>query len=337
MIFGITEGKVMKRGYIALVACGFLVSGCTEPGETTGLAAATGGVIGAGLGAIVGSQTGDAGTGLVVGAVAGSGAGALVGNAIEAQEKTLKTQDEAIERQERVIATQRAEIEELRRLDRDGAPVGRTEATRGRLAAPRESLSRERTVVPYGVVNPSTRSAPVERTIDVPKTAPARVSSKSMPQRSVPVVKERTEAKLAAPAVEAPVKAELPSERHIVLQETIVDIAPKEVAAVEEPLAAADVTGALQGAHVDATAGAECANAAEEVSKAGIATDSADKLFHLRRALRLCPDNASYHNKLGEVYLGLNRATDAEFEFREALRLDPNLDTAVKNLTILGK
>jgi Flp pilus assembly protein TadD len=40
---------------------------------------------------------------------------------------------------------------------------------------------------------------------------------------------------------------------------------------------------------------------------------------------------------MGEVYLSLDRRTDAEFEFREALRIDPNLDAAVKNLTILGK
>ncbi len=34
-----------------------LLSACTEPGETTGVAAATGGAIGTGLGAIIGSQT----------------------------------------------------------------------------------------------------------------------------------------------------------------------------------------------------------------------------------------------------------------------------------------
>ena len=47
---------------LAVLGCSLLL-GCTQPGETTGVAAATGGVIGAGLGAIVGNQTGDAGSG----------------------------------------------------------------------------------------------------------------------------------------------------------------------------------------------------------------------------------------------------------------------------------
>ncbi len=62
----------------------------------------------------------------------------------------------------------------------------------------------------------------------------------------------------------------------------------------------------------------------------------ADKLFHFRRALRLCPDSADYHNGLGEVYLVLNRKNDAEFEFKEALRLNPSLYIAKKNLNMIN-
>ena len=63
----------------------------------------------------------------------------------------------------------------------------------------------------------------------------------------------------------------------------------------------------------------------------------ADKLFHYRRALRLCPDNALYHNGLGEIYRSLNRLDDAEYEFREALRLDPGFQTARENLSGLSR
>lgn len=323
----------MRTRYVVATLGLFAVTGCTEPGETTGMAAATGGVIGAGLGAIVGSQTGDAGTGLVVGAVAGSSAGALVGNAIEAQEKTLKTQDEAIERQERMIASQRAEIEELRRLDRDGMPRGREDVTRGRYAGTPPSRPTERTIVPHAVVPRSAglrestmtstpRGVPVERTVEVPKPvpAPAKVTAKTTAPKVAPKVVEETVIDIRPEPVE----------------ETVLAVEPK-VDAPADPSLAADVTGALQGAQVTGTAGSECANAAEEISKAGIATDTADKLFHLRRALRLCPDNADYHNRLGEVYLSLDRKSDAEYEFREALRLEPNFDGAVKNLTVLGK
>ena len=70
----------------------------------------------------------------------------------------------------------------------------------------------------------------------------------------------------------------------------------------------------------------------EEVQAADRATELADKLFHYRRALRLCPSNPSYHNGLGEIYVSLNRMDDAEYEFREALKLDPNYSPALQNL-----
>ncbi len=86
-----------------------------------------------------------------------------------------------------------------------------------------------------------------------------------------------------------------------------------------------------------AVSGTECKEGLAEAGKANAAVESADKLFHLRRALRLCPDNAYFHNSLGEVYLSLNRLSDAEFEFREAVRLDSNFTIARNNLDALGR
>ncbi|MGI6681016.1 MAG: tetratricopeptide repeat protein [Bdellovibrionota bacterium] len=60
----------------------------------------------------------------------------------------------------------------------------------------------------------------------------------------------------------------------------------------------------------------------------------ADKLFYYRKALRLCPSSPEYHNGLGEVYMVLNRREDAVFEFKEALKLNPEFYTAKKNLNI---
>ena len=76
----------------------------------------------------------------------------------------------------------------------------------------------------------------------------------------------------------------------------------------------------------------ECIEAQGEVTKANGLQDPADKLFHLRRALRLCPNNAMYHNSLGELYLTLNRRDDAKFEFDEALRLEPGNRQAQANI-----
>lgn len=79
----------------------------------------------------------------------------------------------------------------------------------------------------------------------------------------------------------------------------------------------------------------ECKSAEEEYNKSMNVSDRADQLFHLRRALRLCPDVAMFHNRLGELYLTLNREADAEFEFKEALRLDPQYRPAEQNLAKL--
>jgi len=349
----------MKRisivGIVVLVA----VSGCTTPGETTGVSAATGGVIGAGLGAIIGSQTGDAGTGLAIGAVAGASTGALIGNAIEAQEATLRTQDEAIERQERTIAAQRTEIEQLRRLERDGEPGARGRLNSGAVSGrgvggrtpvgyavmPRSGI-RESTVAPQPAKNspPRAKTVPaqpakrIEPTdMDVASTSVLKSALKSAP-KSAP-----NPASVVAPVAQLPVEQELQERNVAPMRESTLGVEPTDmtIGAVDEvappSVSAPAVVGALQGATLEGTGGAQCADAAEEMTRAGVATDSADKLFHLRRALRLCPDNPHYHNRIGEIYVELGRTTDAEYEFREALRLDSTLTVATNNLKKLGK
>ena len=81
----------------------------------------------------------------------------------------------------------------------------------------------------------------------------------------------------------------------------------------------------------------DCAKADAEVSKAKFQDDISDKLFHYRRALRLCPNNAAYHNSLGELYLSLNRKDDAKFEFSEAVRLNPGFKEAKDNFSKISK
>ena len=73
------------------------------------------------------------------------------------------------------------------------------------------------------------------------------------------------------------------------------------------------------------------------MEKADKVTDSSDKLFHVRRALRLCPNNAVSHAKLGDIYLSMNRKDDAKFEYQEALRLDPSLTSAQNGMENLQR
>lgn len=81
----------------------------------------------------------------------------------------------------------------------------------------------------------------------------------------------------------------------------------------------------------------ECKEALEERDLAADATDNSDKLFHLRRALRLCPQSAPLHHELGKVYASMQRTRDAEDEFKEALSLDPNFSAAKRELSSLLK
>lgn len=67
-----------------------------------------------------------------------------------------------------------------------------------------------------------------------------------------------------------------------------------------------------------------CKDAEKELQAANAEKDSSTKLFHLRRALRLCPENALYHVELARVYKYVGREDDAKFELQEALKIDPD-------------
>ena len=71
----------------------------------------------------------------------------------------------------------------------------------------------------------------------------------------------------------------------------------------------------------DTSSNDDCSSAQSEIEKAKARTDSADKLFHVRRAIRLCPNKSDYRIQLSEIYKSLGRVEDADFERKEADRL----------------
>jgi tetratricopeptide (TPR) repeat protein len=81
----------------------------------------------------------------------------------------------------------------------------------------------------------------------------------------------------------------------------------------------------------------ECKEALAERDLALEAPQNSDKLFHLRRALRLCPQSAPLHHELGKVYASMERRQDAESEFKQALSIDPSLSAAKNALSDLLK
>jgi tetratricopeptide (TPR) repeat protein len=79
-----------------------------------------------------------------------------------------------------------------------------------------------------------------------------------------------------------------------------------------------------------------CQKAEKEAGRAEKATSAADRLFYFRRALRFCPSEPVYHMEIGKVYQSIGRNEDAEYEFQQALELDPNLAEARDLLAALN-
>ncbi|NLF24715.1 MAG: tetratricopeptide repeat protein [Deltaproteobacteria bacterium] len=274
----------MKTKLALLILVSLLGSACTDPGQTTAIGAATGGAVGAGLGAIIGNQSGNPGAGMAIGAISGAGIGGAIGNALEAQEKTIRSQDEALERSERMISSQRAEIEELKRAGNDSISFKPSSQSGREMRSPSE---------PYA--STAWQREPVSPSFSSPAFPPSSAADSSATSSARGAYRWDDSRKTAAPA------------------------------------------GTQASATVSSADSADCAQAEEEVRSGDRASNSADKLFHYRRALRLCPNRADFHNSLGETYLKLQRKEDAEFEFREALRVDPGFSAARQNLNAISR
>jgi uncharacterized protein YcfJ len=95
--------------------------GCSEPLTTREKGTLIGGGLGAGTGALIGSQVGNPGAGAAIGGALGAGAGALTGDQLQKQERRHSEQQYEIEQQRRELEHQRSELEDLeRRHGRDG-------------------------------------------------------------------------------------------------------------------------------------------------------------------------------------------------------------------------
>ena len=331
---------ISRSSLTAIALTAVLVCGCTKPKQTTAIGSATGGVIGAGLGAIVGNQTGNAGTGMLVGSVAGAATGSLIGNALQAQQESLRSQDESIERQERLMRAQRSELDELRNINPDTAAVSRSNSSY-RAPAERPALSAEaarklielekRGPNPRGTNNlyayvPPARPAPLR--VNSEPLARFDVQSSIVPARKIeprPTAPKRVEKPLASNTTgvkTGKIVAETRTIKTRVSDSTLEESdLPVELSAIE--------TARLTNEPATSTA---CQEAMGEQQAAQSAAESSQKLYHLRRALRLCPKNASFHSELGQVYLSMERFSEASVEFKQALAVNPNFQAAKNGL-----
>lgn len=105
---------------VFVLACVLVFAGCSaQPFSAREKGALTGGVIGSGLGAIIGNQTGNTGAGIAIGAGAGAISGGLIGNSVDNVDARQSEQDERMRRQDEEIRRQQREIEELKRRGGD--------------------------------------------------------------------------------------------------------------------------------------------------------------------------------------------------------------------------
>jgi len=304
---------------VVAVSVSLALSACTKPKQTTAIGAAAGTAIGAGLGAIIGNQTGNAGSGVAIGAVAGAATGALVGNALQAQKEAIASTDEAISRQDQALRAQRSEIEELRRMQSDTS-TGQTSTVNAYLVEQKRMELRKRGPAPRGQQSvsryvppplPSKSSEPL-----------ARYSGK--PSQSVPRVAPAQQPKIENSAP--------PSSTGGSLKEVDLASAASAQAPAVAPQQDTTAKAALKTS-VDST----CEESKQVREAATSATDDSEKLFHLRKALRLCPNSAETHYEMGKTYLNMDRAADANYEFKQALSINPGHKEARQSLEELDQ
>jgi hypothetical protein len=355
-----------KRIIPVALALVFISTGCVKPRQTTAVGSGVGGVVGAGLGAIIGNQSGNAGSGLAIGAGAGAAVGALVGNALQAEQEKNTAQDEAIKRQEQVIKAQRNEINELRVIRGDDSyalnsttvsdtPRYRFKGTTTDPESP--EVARQRAKLRQRGPNPGggaqVYSYPVySKSAGTPKLEkPQAVQYVAPPKEKLPDA--LTEARASKEESRQLARYDIGSDAGeksatkgavIAPTETLSKSATKSNSAsslsesdLPTRAGAPEATAKVTAAPATNTQSKECKAALAERDLAVEASDNSDKLFHLRRALRLCPNSAPLHHELGKVYASMQRTKDAEGEFQQALSIDPSFSAAKKELGALLK
>jgi uncharacterized protein YcfJ len=106
------------KNLLGTVSLLVILSGCAAPLTTREKGALTGGALGAGAGALIGSQVdgrNSTAKGALIGGALGALGGGLIGDQMYGQEQRQSIHDYELEAQRREIERQRRELEELRR------------------------------------------------------------------------------------------------------------------------------------------------------------------------------------------------------------------------------
>ena len=333
----------MKKAFLIVIL--FLVASCTEANRKTTIAAIIGGLVGGGVGAIAGHQSDHDGAGVAIGAAAGVGIGALIGQALENQSGPNYA-DNSISQ------------------DRAFYPTTNDDSLNNNSGFSQYSYNLDtlnsdlkNTAGYFGAINGGTYSDYDNNLLNYVATGQARGYLGALnndPRVAGTIVANNNNTNPINKGLYASniyTGGSYAGRSYAGADGNQGGVIPNVVNArnVEYPKASyswdnpsntvTETTLYNQVSNNNALnndLSNDCVVAKDEITKANKTEVLADKLFHFRRALRLCPDSADYHNGLGEVYLVLNRKNDAEFEFKEALRLNPSLYVAKKNLNMIN-
>ncbi len=303
----------------------------------TAAGAVTGMAIGGGLGAIIGSTSGDAGAGLLIGGAAGAATGGLIGKQFEEQKRLRDEQTEKLRAQEETIDSQKRQIEELRGTPSDHRRAG---------ISTKSSVGSQRARIQISSFNTSSRhGARTQTQLASARTiAPQPVRKTQLTPE--PALPKSTNIEAAAPIAELPAAetvstASMPQEVAVEADELpaakseVIETAELPALETEKLSEAADIKATIGSQAKMTAASTECGQAQEEADRAKRAVSDADRLFYYRRALKLCPSEPRYHLEIGQVYAAIGRKEDAKFEFRQVLDLEPGNVQANQELSLL--
>ncbi len=115
----------MQRNLMVAILVIAVAAGCARPLSQREKGAVGGGALGAGAGAIIGSQKGHAAEGAAIGGVLGALAGGLLGDQADKQQAVNEATQERIGQQQAEIERNRELIEELKRRNLDARETER--------------------------------------------------------------------------------------------------------------------------------------------------------------------------------------------------------------------
>ncbi|MBL7662320.1 tetratricopeptide repeat protein [bacterium] len=339
----------------------------TKDMSSTSLGTATGAVVGGGVGTVIGAQVGSPAGGLAVGAATGALAGAAIGRALDIQEEKTEETQAQLAQQKTEIASQTRTLNQMRNQAGDGVSLGNTNFAPQPTLAPtyntqpqafaanRPSVAKVTGRIAPNSFNVSSRKlsqglsqgrASLGEVRSVESENYQTVTADPVGTTYVePGVKRVTPAPIVAatPAPTLNTKAETVTTTDMLATTTLpaantmppakkTEVVAEKVTALEPAAVASAPAPKTSPVASLETTGDDCTQAQQEMKRAQSSNSKADKLFYMRRAVRLCGTNAEYHIELGKIYSEIGRTEDAVAQFSQAVDIEPSNQVALNEL-----